>query len=180
MGVEGSGSDYRVAYEQRIIIDPLSQRLSLFGPDGIGIKSYVISTAANGLGETIHSEKTPRGLHKIRAKIGEGTPIYTVFKGRRPTGDIYSTGLESRYPKRDWILSRILWLSGIERHFNRLGSVDSLRRYIYIHGFPDHHVKGVPESHGCIRMKNHDIIELFDLVNVGTIIEIFDPKIISQ
>ena len=135
---------------------------------GIKQKEYVISTAKNGLGEQWGSEQTPRGLHIIRAKIGADYPINTVFVGRRPTGEIYSPALKVANPSRDWILTRILWLSGLERGKNRLGDVDTMRRYIYIHGTPDDVEVGVPGSHGCIRMRNNDIIKLFDAVSIGT------------
>jgi len=128
----------------------------------------VISTAANGPGEILHSECTPRGRHIIRAKIGTGCPADTVFVGRRPTGEIYTPGLKQKYPDRDWILTRILWLSGLETGKNRSGEVDSMRRYIYIHGCPEGDPMGVPSSHGCIKVKNNDVVHLFELVPVGT------------
>ena len=136
------------------------------------VKHYTISTAKNGLGETLNSEKTPRGWHIIRAKIGQGCPINTVFAARRPTGETYSPKLGKHNPQRDWILTRIFWLSGLEPGKNRLGNVDTMRRYIYIHGAPDESPMGTPESRGCIRMHNQDLIELFNLIPVGTKIEI--------
>ncbi|MDA0237573.1 MAG: L,D-transpeptidase [Proteobacteria bacterium] len=131
------------------------------------IKSYQVSTSKFGVGETYNSFKTPRGMHCIRAKIGEDQPINTVFFARRPTGEIFSTSLQNMYPDRDWILTRILWLSGKEVGINRLGTVDTMRRYIYIHGCPDGTQLGTPGSIGCIRMANADIIELFNLVSPG-------------
>ncbi len=142
--------------------------------NGINIKDYPISTARNGPGEIIGSGCTPRGWHIIRAKIGAGLPSGAVLVGRRPTGEIYNTDLALRYPERDWILSRILWLSGLEIGFNRLGKVDTFRRFIYIHGSPDHLIDGTPRSCGCIRMRNADIIELFDLVDLNTKVYIGD------
>ena len=127
-----------------------------------------VSTAKNGPGEQSNSECTPRGLHVIRAKIGENCKPNTVFVGRRPTGELYTPELRQQHPRRDWILTRILWLSGLEPGKNRLGSVDTMRRFIYIHGCPEEEAMGVPGSHGCIRMHNKDIISLFDLVDVGT------------
>lgn len=126
--------------------------------------SYCISTAKNGIGSDSGSEKTPLGEHIVRAKIGADAPNNAVFIGRRPTGEIYDAQLAAAYPNRDWILTRILWLSGKEIGQNRLGDVDSMRRYIYIHGTPDTEPMGEPLSHGCVRMRNNDIIELFDLV----------------
>jgi L,D-transpeptidase YbiS len=134
------------------------------------VKEYSISTAKRGLGQSKGSNQTPLGWHCVRAKIGDAAISNSVFVGRRFTGEIYSSELAKKFPKRDWILSRILWLSGCEVGRNRLGDVDSMQRYIYIHGTPDSEPMGVPESHGCIRMRNTDVIELFDLTPVGTLI----------
>jgi hypothetical protein len=136
--------------------------------DGAMLAEYPVSTAANGAGERNGSGCTPRGRHRIRARIGAGCPVGTVFVGRRPTGEVFAPALRTAHPGRDWILTRILWLSGCEPGRNRLGEVDTLRRYIYIHGTPDDVALGVPGSHGCIRMANADVIELFDRVAVGT------------
>lgn len=132
------------------------------------IAEYPVSTSINGGGELLGSMQTPRGLHKIRAKIGGNSPINTVFISRRPTGEIYKRGMKDAYPKRDWILTRIMWLSGLEVGINRLGDVDTMRRYVYIHGSPDDLELGKPRSKGCINMRNKDIIALFDQVPVGT------------
>ena len=147
------------------------QRLDLL-QGGAAFKSYAISTSKNGAGERAGSYQTPRGAHLIRAKIGDGAPLGTVFRGRRPTGEIYSEELARAQPGRDWILTRILWLSGLEVGRNRLGDVDTMRRYIYIHGTPDSTTLGVPGSIGCVRMRNAAIVELFDLVPTGTGVEI--------
>jgi L,D-transpeptidase YbiS len=138
------------------------------------ICSYRISTAKNGVGEVIESGCTPRGRHLIRAKIGGNCEENTIFVGRRPTGEIYSPAFSVKYPDRDWILSRILWLCGCEPGKNRFGSVDTMRRYIYIHGCPDGEPMGIPLSHGCIRMRTADVVELFGLVEIGT------PVVISE
>jgi len=130
--------------------------------------SWPVSTARNGPGELRGSECTPRGWHRIRARIGQHMPSGTIFRARRPTGEIYDEALEQRHPGRDWILTRILWLGGLEPGFNRYGVVDTAWRYIYIHGSPDHGVGGTPASHGCIRMRSADLIALFDGVCVGT------------
>ena len=134
------------------------------------LKAFPVSTAKNGPGERIGSECTPRGWHRIRAKIGAGLPLMSVFVGRRPTGEIYSPELSLKFPDRDWILTRILWLGGLEAGKNRFGGSDTAKRYIYIHGSRDADVVGIPNSHGCIRMKNTDILELFDLVDTKTYI----------
>lgn len=129
---------------------------------------YPIATAKNGLGEQNGSEKTPRGWHRIRAKIGEGAALNTVFVGRRPTGEIYHPDLRDNYPNRDWILTRILWLCGMEPGKNRFGQVDTMRRYVYIHGSPEDKPLGIPSSHGCICMNNNDIIDLYDRIPAQT------------
>jgi hypothetical protein len=149
------------------------QQLELQNDAGLVLRRIAMSTAKNGVGELQGSYCTPRGRHIVRAKIGAGCAVNTVFVGRRPSGEIYTPQLGMQFPKRDWILTRILWLSGCEVGFNRLGNGDTMRRYIYIHGTPDTTQLGVPGSHGCIRMRNNDLLELFDLVSVGTVVEIF-------
>lgn len=155
----------------RIEVDIANQRLTLFEA-GIERISYSVSTARNGPGERRGSFCTPRGEHVIRALIGAGAPPDTVFVGRRPTGEVYSPELAARFPHRDWILTRILWLSGCEPGKNRLGEVDTMRRYVYIHGSPDTVPMGVPGSIGCVRMRNADIVNLFDRVRAGTRVSI--------
>lgn len=154
-----------------IIISIARQRLELWR-DSFCIARYPVSTALNGPGEQKNSGCTPRGKHFIRAKIGAEKPINTVFIGRRPTGEVYTSALAKRYPARDWILSRIIWLCGCEIGRNRLSSVDTMQRYIYIHGTPDSEPMGQPLSHGCIRMRNTDIVALFEQVDVGTRVSI--------
>ena len=156
----------------QILIDIPSQTLSLLGDDGACIRRYRVSTARNGAGEASGSFCTPRGRHIIRARIGAGAPIGAAFRGRRPTGEVWTPELAAANPGRDWILTRILWLSGTEPGFNRLGEVDSMRRYIYIHGTPDTEPMGVPLSIGCVRMRNRDVAELFELVPAGTPVDI--------
>jgi lipoprotein-anchoring transpeptidase ErfK/SrfK len=156
----------------RIRINIGTQYIDIIDKNGSIIKRYAISTSKNGAGEQNGSYCTPRGRHIVRAKIGAGRPLNTVFVERRPTGEVYSPELARRFPKRDWILTRILWLSGCEPGYNRLGKVDTMRRAIYIHGSPDSAEMGKPGSHGCIRMRNEDLVELFDLVPVRTPVEI--------
>lgn len=150
----------------QIVVNIPAQTMTIYEDDR-EIRRYLVSTGSNGVGERINSEKTPRGWHTIRAKIGSGCHENTVFVGRRPTGEIYHPALKAANPNRDWILTRILWLSGLEVGKNRLGLVDTMRRYVYIHGSPDEAVMGKPGSRGCIRMHNPDVIELFDLISVG-------------
>jgi lipoprotein-anchoring transpeptidase ErfK/SrfK len=157
----------------KIVVDIRRQTLQLITPDGVA-RVYPVSTAKNGAGEQQGSGCTPRGRHIVRAKIGAGCAAGTVLVGRRETGEIYCRELAEANPDRDWILTRILWLSGVEVGKNRLGSVDTMQRYIYIHGCPDDVPFDKPASHGCIRMRNADIIELFDLVPVSASVEIHD------
>lgn len=156
----------------KIIINIPAQMLELYDDSGKLVSSYQVSTGANGVGEESGSFCTPRGRHVIRAKIGAGQPENAVFVERRPTGEVWTPDLGEKNPGRDWILARILWLSGKEPGFNRLGSCDTMRRYIYIHGTPDSVELGRPGSRGCVRMRNRELLELFDKVEAGTEVEI--------
>lgn len=156
----------------RIEVDIPAQSLRLYDAAGALTASYSVSTAANGAGESRGSFCTPRGRHVIRARIGDGQPLNAVFVKRRPTGEIYTPELGAQYPQRDWILTRILWLSGCEPGFNRLGERDTMRRHIYIHGTSDEATLGTPVSHGCVRMGNRDLLELFGRVSAGTVVDI--------
>ncbi len=158
----------------RIEISLPEQSLVLLDESGASLRRYAVSTAKAGAGEMSGSHCTPRGNHVIRARIGAGQPENTVFVGRRPTGEIWTQELYAAFPGRDWILTRILWLSGCDPGFNRLGTVDTMRRYIYIHGSHALARMGEPGSIGCIRMRNADIIELFDRVPAGTPVNILD------
>lgn len=155
----------------KISIDTRTQTLDLLDDTRL-IKRYPVSTAKNGVGELTGSFCTPRGKHFIRAMIGAGEPENTVFVRRRPSGELYSEEMGRQFPDRDWILARILWLSGCEPGHNRLGEVDTMRRYIYIHGTPDVDAIGTPVSHGCVRMRPADMVELFDQVQAGIMVEI--------
>ncbi|MCK4743759.1 MAG: L,D-transpeptidase [Sulfuriflexus sp.] len=151
----------------QVTINITKQSLEVSDDGGV-LFHTLVSTALNGAGEENGSECTPRGRHIIRAKIGEGCDLNTVFVARRPSDEVFSESLQQQYPERDWILTRILWLSGCESGINRGGNVDTMRRYIYIHGCPDGTEMGVPASHGCIRMTNKDVVTLFELLPVGT------------
>ncbi len=155
-----------------IVIDVPSQTLSLLDEQGRQTRQYSVSTSKNGVGERNGSLCTPRGRHLVRALIGAGEPENAVFVRRRATGEIWTPEMHAKYPGRDWILTRILWLSGCEPGRNRLGEVDTMRRYIYIHGSPDFARMGRPGSIGCIRMRSRDIVELFDLVSPYTPVDI--------
>lgn len=155
--------------QARIEIDLASQSLWLIrAGEDLPSLEYPISSALNGAGETQDSGCTPLGEHYIRARIGASQPEGAVFVGRRPTGEVYSPELGQAFPRRDWILSRILWLCGREWGKNRGPGVDTFRRFIYIHGTPDTEPMGIPRSHGCIRMRNGDVIDLFSRVSAGT------------
>lgn len=157
-----------------IRVDLARQHLELFGTDGACIRRYAVLTGERGAGERSGSLCTPRGRHRIRARIGAGAPAGAVFRGRRPTGELWTPAFAAAHPGRDWILSRILWLCGEEPGRNRGGEVDTMRRYIYVHGTGDDQPMGVARSHGCVRMRNRDIIELFELVPAGTMVEIVE------
>lgn len=157
----------------RIDIDLTRQRLTLW--DGAQLqRTFNVSTGGNGPGEIQGSGCTPRGRHRVRAKLGDGAPANAVFVARRWTGEIWTPELHKAFPGRDWMLTRILWLSGLEKGRNRLGCVDTFRRFIYLHGTPDITRLGAPGSKGCVRMANADIIELFELITVGTEVEIHE------
>ena len=151
-----------------IEVNIAEQRLVLFGTDQQRLFEARVSTAACGVGEQADSLQTPRGWHQVRARIGSGLPLNAVFSGRRFTGEIYNSELGRQHPQRDWILTRILWLSGLEPGRNRSGNCDTMRRYIYIHGTPDDYSIEQPGSHGCVRMRNSDLLALFDQVPAAT------------
>lgn len=159
---------------RRIEVSVADQRLRLLENESL-LGEFPVSTALNGVGEQEGSGCTPRGHHRIAACIGDHESLNSVFVGREPSGEIYNAELAAAYPDRDWILTRILWLDGQEQGVNCGAGVDSKQRYIYIHGTPDTEPMGVPKSHGCIRMRNEDLIELFDQVGVGTEVWIQEP-----
>jgi L,D-transpeptidase YbiS len=148
----------------RLVVNVQTQRADLF-KYGAKIKSYSVSTAANGLGSEEGSFKTPGGLLKVAEKIGDGAVNGTVFKGRKATGDIWLANPANALSESsdDLVLTRILWLEGAEE-----SNANTLQRYIYLHGTNQESLLGQAVSHGCIRFSNKDIKELFDLVPVGT------------
>ena len=159
--------------ERRIEISIAAQQLRLL-EGGRETARYPVSTALKGPGQLMGSGCTPLGRHHVRLLIGGGCPAGTVFVARRPTGEIWTPELARAFPGRDWILTRILWLSGDEPGRNRGGECDSLRRFIYIHGTPDDEPMGEPRSHGCVRMRNRDIIELFGKAGRGMAVDILE------
>lgn len=152
----------------------LQQQILRLRKDGQLLAEYPVSTARNGAGEKMNSECTPRGQHRIAEKFGDECPVDSVMVGRKPTGEIYTPQLRACFPERDWILTRILRLDGMEEGINRGGDVDSYERMIYIHGSPDDVQMGAPGSHGCIRMRNADVLSLYVTVPVGTTVNIHD------
>ncbi len=161
-----------IAADSACIVIRLARQELVLVRNGQVARRYAVSTAAGGASERIGSLGTPRGRHVVRARIGAGLPAGSILVARRPTGEIYTEALGRRDPGRDWILTRILWLSGCERGFNRLGDVDTMRRYIYIHGTPDSNPVGVPASHGCIRMHSAELLDLFGRTRVGMPVDI--------
>ncbi len=154
-------------------IDTRTQRLRLW-QGGERQAEYAVSTGIAGVGQQEGSGQTPLGWHYVRAAIGAGQPVGAVFRGRRPTGEVYSSALAGVHPGRDWILTRILWLCGLERGHNRGGDVDSQRRYIYLHGTPPDQPMGEPRSHGCVRLRDADLLAVFDAVQPGTPVWLHD------
>ena len=154
-------------HELTLDISLREQRLKVVNGNNVTAE-YQVATARKGAGEVMDSERTPRGWHAVCAKIGDGSAPGAVFVDREPTGEIYSAELRRQYPERDWILTRILWLTGLEKGKNLADKVDTRNRHIYIHGCPDEDEMGVPSSHGCVKMRNSDVTELFDMVSEGT------------
>ncbi len=155
----------------QIHIDTQTQTLYLMR-DGQMVRSFLVSTAKNGTGQAEGSGCTPLGKHQISEKFGDGLPNNAVFVARRFTSELYDEKLGSEYPERDWILGRILWLDGCEEGVNKGYDadgicVDTKTRYVYIHGTPDTEPMGVPLSHGCVRMRNEELVWLYDQVAVG-------------
>lgn len=154
-----------------ILISTVAQDMICYENDK-QIFQTLISTGKNGVGEKINSECTPRGWHKIHSIIGLEHEINSVFVARQWTGEIYSQELADTNPGRDWILTRILRLEGLEPGRNKGDDVDSFSRYIYIHGTPDTTTLGKPGSRGCIRMKNNEIIYLASWATIETLVYI--------
>jgi len=157
--------------DRRVRIHIGTQRLELLEGNE-RLVACPVSTAAKGAGERLGSEQTPRGMHRVRELIGAGAPSGAVFVARRPTGEIFTPELRATHPDRDWILTRVIWLSGMEPGRNLGGPVDTSERHIYIHGAPEDEPMSAPGSHGCIRMRNDDVVELFALLEVGTPVRI--------
>ena len=154
-----------------IIVDISEQRLYLYNNDNL-VQSFPVSTSKYGEGQIENSFKTPLGLHEIKEKIGDKEPINTIFTARENTNKIAEIQINPNDTENDFVTSRILWLDGLENGINRGVGVDSYSRYIYIHGTHEEGLIGQKASHGCIRMFNNDVIELFDMVSEGTKVQI--------
>jgi lipoprotein-anchoring transpeptidase ErfK/SrfK len=149
----GSSTDSR----NKMIVSVRDQKMLLLR-DGKPVKAYQVSTSKFGVGDIPNSNRTPLGRMKIAKKIGSGQPAGAVFKSRRPTGEV----IRPNAPGRDPIISRILWLTGTQSE-NR----NAFRRFIYIHGTPEHRRLGSPASYGCIRMGCLDVVDLYNRVGTG-------------
>lgn len=143
------------------------QSLTLYDGRGLPQKRYTVSTAKNGVGERVNSYQTPRGWHRVCERIGDDVAPDTIIYRRKVTPWKYTPQLAAEYPDKDWILTRILWLCGMEPGKNQGGDVDSYDRAIYIHGAGQHVPFGTPTSRGCVRMRNEDVIELYNLTANG-------------
>lgn len=151
-----------------LLVSIRQQHLYVLSAEGRELYGYPISSAKKGTGNFQGSLQTPLGLHCIAEKVGSDCAPGTVFKGRQSTGEIAETELQPRATGVDCITSRILWLQGLEPAFNQGGEVDSYQRYIYIHGTHEEGLIGQPASIGCIRMRNEDVIELYECVKEGS------------
>lgn len=163
-----------------ILIFPHTQTLVLADRQGQSLKQYVISTAEKGLGCLRDSFQTPTGVHRIRHKIGADAVSGSVFVGRENTGEIIADYLAPGDASDDKITSRIMWLEGLQDHVNKGGDVDTAHRYIYIHGTPDVQQLGKPVSHGCVRLSNSDVIDLFDRVEEGCLVFIAAAEVANS
>ena len=151
-----------------IKINVTEQLLSLFDDDGKLLHQYPVSTSKYGTGSRNGSEKTPLGLHRIKNKLGGSMPVNEVFIGRVPHGSLEECQQRGVELPDDVIMSRIMWLEGMEPGRNQGGYVDTYQRYIYIHGTNHEDSIGTPSSIGCIRMRNQDVVDLFRQVEIGS------------
>lgn len=157
--------------DQVLVVDVSEQRLRLYRR-GETVGEWPVSTSKYGIGNRQNSERTPLGVHRIARKIGAGAPPGTLFKARRDTGRTVEILKDDRAADGDYVTTRILWLEGLEPGVNQGPGVDSFQRYIYIHGTAEEGRIGRPFSHGCVRMTNDAVVELFDRVQEGTLVEI--------
>ena len=157
------------SFNEVLFVNITEQKMYYIKEGGI-VKTYVISSSSYGVGNKAGSNKTPIGLHKVKQKFGEETPINGKMIGRVFYGDIATIYTDNTKSKTDDVCSRILWLVGLEEGLNKGEGIDSYNRYIYIHGTSEEGRLGKPASHGCIRMKNKEVIELYEKVKIGTLV----------
>ena len=157
------------SFNEVLFVNITEQKMYYIKEGGI-VKTYVISSSSYGVGNKAGSNKTPIGLHKVKQKFGEETPINGKMIGRVFYGDIATIYTDNTKSKTDDVCSRILWLVGLEEGLNKGEGIDSYNRYIYIHGTSEEGRLGKPVSHGCIRMKNKEVIELYEKVKIGTLV----------
>jgi len=158
-----------------LLINIKQQQLYFLSTRNTSNKSYIISSALNGTGNQNGSGQTPLGAHFIREKFGDNARLGSTFKGRKETGRIATILLEANEQStEDNITTRIMWLSGLEESYNQGSNVDSYSRYIYIHGTDEEGRLGTPASHGCIRMSNNDVVELYANISLNTLVYIFE------
>jgi len=158
-----------VKYDNLLFVSIENQKMYRIQSKNI-IETYDISTSKYGIGNQMGSNKTPTGLHKINSKYGHKTPVNGRMIGRVFYGQIAKIFSDTTTSKTDDITSRILWLEGLENGINKGDNIDSYKRYIYIHGTSEEGRIGIPSSHGCVRMKNKDVIDLFNEVAIGTFV----------
>ena len=160
---------YKRSYHEVLYVSTAQQKMYHIKEKKV-LKTYVISSASAGLGNKSGSNKTPLGLHKVKNKIGDKTPLNGRMIGRVYYGHIAKIYTDKTKSKTDDVTSRILWLEGLEKGLNKGKGIDSYKRYIYIHGTSEEGRLGTPASHGCIRMKNHDVVELYNKVKLGVLV----------
>lgn len=163
-------NDYSNIYINEILFVSVTNQKMYHIKNNTIIDEYIISTSEFGIGSKAGSNKTPLGMHQIKSKHGGETPIYGRMTGRVFNGDISKIYTDKKKSKTDDITSRIFWLEGLEEGVNKGKNIDSYKRYIYIHGTSEEGRLGSPASHGCIRMKNKEVIDLYNTIEVGTLV----------
>lgn len=158
----------------RVVIVTIGEQKLHYLIDGKLMRSYPVSTSRYGIGSEAGSNRTPLGVHRVRRKIGADAPMGTIFKARQDTGRIAAIVDEPRPTDDDYVTTRILWLDGMEEGVNRGEGIDSFSRYIYLHGTHEEGLIGQPASHGCVRMYNRDVIELFDALPEDALVVIVE------
>ena len=159
----------KISFDEVLYVNIIKQTMYHIKKHKI-VKTYVISSSSYGVGSEVGSYKTPLGLHRIKEKFGDKTPMNGRMIGRVYYGQIATIYTDQTKSKTDDVTSRILWLEGLEKGLNKGEGIDSYKRYIYIHGTSEEGRLGTPASHGCIRMKNKAVIELYDKIKIDTLV----------